>query len=195
MSFDKKKVLSEIQSILEGINVPGTTNSVVKSRCIQRIIAHEGEVSIVLSFPAETAPHKAALKTAIEEGITKLDGVNKVQILEKLVPGQTAEPATPKGAPGGAPSMTGKDVPGVKHIIAVASGKGGVGKSTVAVNLAVELARTGARVGLMDSDVYGPSVPKMLGLEGERPQATDQETILPIERFGLKTMSIGFLLE
>ena len=194
MSFDKKKALTEIQDLLERISIPGTPTNLVKAGCVQRVIAHQGEVSVVLSFSTEIATHKDALKRAVEEGITALDGVEKVQILEKLAPGEQPAEA-PAGAAQGAPSLAGKDVPGVKHIIAVASGKGGVGKSTVAVNLAIELARTGAKVGLLDSDVYGPSVPKMLGLEGERPQATDHETILPIERFGLKTMSIGYLLE
>ena len=198
MTFDKKRVLTEIQALLGSITVPGTSSSLVKAGCVQRVIAHQGEVSIVLTFSTELAPQKDVMKRAVEEGVTKIEGVDKVQILEKLAPGEAGAAApgqTAPGAPQGAPAMAGKDVPGVKHIIAVASGKGGVGKSTVAVNLALELARTGSRVGLLDSDVYGPSVPKMIGLEGERPQATDQETILPIERYGLKTMSIGYLLE
>ncbi len=80
-------------------------------------------------------------------------------------------------------------------MIAVASGKGGVGKSTVAVNLAVALSRLGHRTGLMDSDVYGPSIPKMLGLEGHRPAVTGEEKIVPLETHGLKTISMGFLID
>ncbi len=194
MTFEKKRVLTEVQSLLEKITVPGSPASLVKAGCVQRIIAHQGEVSIVLLFPPELTAQKEELKKAVEGGIVSIDGVEKVQILEKIAPGQgSPEPASP--APGGAPSLTGKSVPGIRHIIAVASGKGGVGKSTIAVNLAIELARGGARTGLLDSDVYGPSVPKMLGLEAERPQATERETIRPIERFGLKTMSIGYMLE
>lgn len=194
MTFDKKRVLTEIQDLLERIAIPGTPTNLVKAGCVQRIIAHEGEVSVVLAFPEEFLQHKEELKRAVENGVTAIEGVTKTQILEKLKPGEERASAAP-GAPDAAPAMAGRDVPGVKHIVAVASGKGGVGKSTVAVNLAIELARTGAQVGLLDSDVYGPSVPKMLGLEAERPRATDQETVVPVERYGLKTMSIGYLLE
>ncbi len=85
-------------------------------------------------------------------------------------------------------------LPKVRNIIAVGSGKGGVGKSTVAVNLAVSLARTGAKVGLIDADLYGPSIPTMFGLENKRPEIVNK-TIVPIERYGVKLMSIGFLIE
>ncbi|MCB0203144.1 MAG: P-loop NTPase, partial [Anaerolineae bacterium] len=84
--------------------------------------------------------------------------------------------------------------PDVRHIVAVSSGKGGVGKSTVAVNLACALAQTGARVGLLDCDVYGPDVPMMMGLTGA-PDATPERKLIPKERHGVKTMSIGYLLD
>ena len=93
------------------------------------------------------------------------------------------------------PGAVGKSsIPGVKHVIAVASGKGGVGKSTVASNLAVALAATGAKVGLCDCDLYGPSMAKMFGVN-ERPMANDQDEIIPLEAHGIKLMSMGFLLE
>lgn len=91
--------------------------------------------------------------------------------------------------------VSGEDpVPGIAHVILVMSGKGGVGKSTTATNLALALARSGHRTGLLDADIYGPSIPTMLGVAG-RPVSTDGKTIEPLERFGLKMMSIGFLLE
>jgi ATP-binding protein involved in chromosome partitioning len=91
--------------------------------------------------------------------------------------------------------VSGEDpVPGVKHVVLVMSGKGGVGKSTTATNLALALARSGHRTGLLDADIYGPSIPTMLGVNG-RPVSADGKTIEPLERFGLKLMSIGFLLE
>jgi len=92
------------------------------------------------------------------------------------------------------PMFTRKKVPGVKHIIAVGSGKGGVGKSTVAANLAVALSKLGYKVGLLDADVYGPSVPTLLGLKGERVTVDQFQRIIPIEKYGLKILSIGFML-
>lgn len=88
-----------------------------------------------------------------------------------------------------------KLLPGVKNIIAVASGKGGVGKSSTAVNLALALAQQGARVGLLDADIYGPSIPQMLGIGGERPQSNDGKTLIPLQAHGVQAMSIGFLVD
>jgi len=84
---------------------------------------------------------------------------------------------------------------GVKHVIAVGAGKGGVGKSTVATNLAIALSKIGKRVGLLDADIYGPSIPRMLGLEGQKPNVNPQGRILPIERYGVKAMGMGFLVD
>ena len=89
-------------------------------------------------------------------------------------------------------------IPDVKHIIAVASGKGGVGKSTVSVNLAATLARQGFKVGMVDADIYGPSIPKMLGIENEKPlveQSNGKETFFTIEKYGMKIISIGFFIK
>ena len=88
-----------------------------------------------------------------------------------------------------------KPIPGVKNIIAVSSGKGGVGKSTVATNLAVALAQQGLRIGLLDADIYGPSLPRMMGALGQKPEILENRQIKPLERFGLKLMSIGFLVD
>lgn len=88
-----------------------------------------------------------------------------------------------------------RPIPGVKSIIAVSSGKGGVGKSTVSVNLAMALAKRGAKVGLLDADIYGPSVPRMLGALNQKPELDSAGKLLPLERFGLKLMSIGFLVD
>src|SRR5690606_28376517 len=86
-------------------------------------------------------------------------------------------------------------IPGIKHIIAVGSGKGGVGKSTVAVNLAIALNKAGYKTGLLDADLYGPSVPRLLGATQSRPEINENNKILPVVRHGLKTMSLGYLVE
>ena len=86
-------------------------------------------------------------------------------------------------------------IPGIKHIIAIGSGKGGVGKSTVSVNLAMALQQQGKKVGLLDADIYGPSIPRMLGSTGQKPEITEDKRLQPIARFGMKTMSLGYLLE
>lgn len=88
-----------------------------------------------------------------------------------------------------------KAIPGIKHIIAVSSGKGGVGKSTVSTNLALALSKLGAKVGLLDADIYGPSIPRMLGALNQKPAVTSDQKLEPISRFGVKLMSIGFLVE
>ena len=86
-------------------------------------------------------------------------------------------------------------IPNVKHIVAVGSGKGGVGKSTVAVNLAIALKKRGQKVGLLDADIYGPSVPRMMGVAGAKPEVTDKQKIVPVRAFGINVMSMGFLVE
>ncbi len=189
MSFDKERVLAEIERRLRGVPLPGSPGNPISAGMVERIIAHEGQVSLILAIPPDLVRSKEAIKSSAQSAVLGIDGVTKVQVLEKL----------PKGAPeaGAAPATPGpgaQGIPGVRHAIAVASGKGGVGKSTIAVNLAAALAEK-YRVGLLDCDIYGPSIPKMLGLENERPEALPGDRILPIEKFGLKTMSIGYLLD
>ena len=200
MAFDKARVLEEIQSTLSEIPLPGSPGNVVQAGLIQRVIAHEGEITLVVEFPPELVNQQGSISERLEEEIGRIDGVSKVTVLHKKPEdsqsesGDQGSPA--QGAQGPGPNTVGaQDIPGVKHVIAVASGKGGVGKSTVAVNLALALQKIGKKVGLLDADVYGPSTPKMMGTEEVRPHATERETILPIESHGLQTMSIGYLLE
>ena len=138
--------------------------------------------TVVLTTPA--CPMKEMLQRACENAVRLL--VDKEALVEVTMSSEVTS------------TRNGKEMlPEVKNIIAVASGKGGVGKSTVAVNLAIALAQTGAKVGLMDADIYGPSIPVMLGLEGEQPYmelVNGKDLILPIEKFGIKSLSIGFLV-
>lgn len=187
MAFDREHVLEQIQTILKEVALPGTGTNLVSAGAVSRIIAREGKVSLILSLPANLAGSRDALKNDVAQRVLAVEGVTDVQVLEKSAP--------PEGTPQPGPAVGGQGIPGVRHIIAIASGKGGVGKSTVAVNLAVALSQAGKRVGLLDSDVYGPSIPKMLGLEGERPRVTQDEQLIPLEAHGLKTMSIGFMLD
>jgi len=134
-----------------------------------------------LRLVAPSEAHKVRLETDVRAALAPL-GVSEVAITWDLVVPMR--------------QLTGEDpVPGVKNVILVMSGKGGVGKSTCAANLALALQRAGARVGLLDADVYGPSVPTMFGLEGGHPSSGDGVHIDPLERFGVKLMSIGFLVE
>ena len=134
-----------------------------------------------LRLVAPSDAHKARVEAAAREALALLGVAEVVVAWELAVPMR---------------SLTGEDpVPGVKNVVLVMSGKGGVGKSTCAANLALALQRAGARVGLLDADVYGPSVPTMFGLEGGHPTSGDGVHIDPLERFGVKLMSIGFLVE
>ncbi|MCW5936085.1 MAG: Mrp/NBP35 family ATP-binding protein [Fimbriimonadaceae bacterium] len=142
----------------------------------------EGEsVKFKVELTTPACPVKEDLKRECEEAVGALPGVGRVEV--EMTAQVRSRPETAQDL-----------IPGVRQCIAIASGKGGVGKSTVAVNVAVALAQEGARVGLMDADVYGPSVPLMMGIPDERPMARGQR-IIPIERFGVRIMSLGLLLE
>jgi ATP-binding protein involved in chromosome partitioning len=143
---------------------------------------HDGMVQVSLAIKREEAATLEPLRREIEAALAKLPGVKNATAIF------TAHKAPPPPAPAAAPVL-----PGVKNVIAVASGKGGVGKSTVAVNLAVALAQSGLKVGLLDADIYGPSLPRMLGL-ARKPEVRDGK-MLPLAAWGLVCMSIGFLVE
>jgi ATP-binding protein involved in chromosome partitioning len=130
-----------------------------------------------------------AIKENSEAVLRQIPDIGQVTVRIDI----TAPPQAPQPGAGGSPMATAA-IEGVKHVIAVASGKGGVGKSTVAANLAIALAKNGASVGLCDCDLYGPSIGLMFG-SNERPMATEDNRILPIERYGLRLMSMGFLLD
>jgi ATP-binding protein involved in chromosome partitioning len=145
-----------------------------------RVDGDEVVVDIQLGYPAKT--QHEALRKLIVDALAALPGAGRVTVnLSQKVTSHSVQ----RGV---------KLVPGVKNIIAIASGKGGVGKSTTAVNLALALAAEGAQVGVLDADIYGPSQPMMLGIAG-RPESRDGKTLEPLEAYGLQAMSIGFLID
>jgi ATP-binding protein involved in chromosome partitioning len=165
------------------------------------VVVSDGKVFFSMSVDAGAVPAWEPVRKRVEEAVRALPGVTSVMVaLTAERKGGTARPAAPSaGAPAGrarAPQHGGEPVgvPGVASIIAVASGKGGVGKSTTAVNLALGLRDLGLKVGILDADIYGPSLPKLLAIR-EKPQTIGGTRLKPISRHGLTVMSIGFLIE
>jgi ATP-binding protein involved in chromosome partitioning len=172
----------EVIEALRGVVEPLQQKDIVSLGAVRNLVVdpNQGLVALTVMLPSPDYPRRAELDAAIQTAVLKLPGVRRVQA-------RLEAPAVERG-PAGAEKLP---VHGVKYVIAVASGKGGVGKTTVAVNLAVALARLQARVGLLDADVYGPNVPLMMGIS-EQPRASGDH-ILPLESFGVRLMSMGFL--
>ncbi|MFN4283336.1 MAG: iron-sulfur cluster carrier protein ApbC [Alphaproteobacteria bacterium] len=189
--------------------------SIVSLDMVKGVTLRGGNVAFMIEVDAARGPHMEPLRKAAEDAVMRLAGVTSVSAVltaERASGAGAAERATAPAPQSQAQAQAGADVtmarrqaatgqapaakpfvPGVKRIIAVASGKGGVGKSTVAVNLALGLVAEGKRVGLLDADIYGPSVPRLLGLKG-RPEPTEDKRLRPMEAYGLKAMSMGFLV-
>ena len=186
----------QVMDALRGIQDPDSQKDIVALGLVRDVAVAEGAVSLTLAFAGQAPATKAAIHSMATRLVGQLPGVTRVQV--KMGGGAPAPAAHAHGhahapAPGPAPAAPKPDfIPEVRHTVAVSSGKGGVGKSTVAVNLALALRQSGATVGIIDSDVYGPDVPLMLGAKG-RPGMFDNR-ILPVEVHGLKMMSIGLLV-
>ena len=178
---------------------------IVSLGMISGVQLREGHVVFVIEAERARAPRLELLRKAAEKAVERLPGVLSVSAVltaEAAPPAQApaarpapARPAAPHGAPhaGHHAAPQRPLVPGVRAIIAVASGKGGVGKSTTAANLALGLAAIGHKVGVLDADIYGPSMPRMLGISG-RPASPDGKVLQPMEAYGVKCMSMGFLV-
>jgi ATP-binding protein involved in chromosome partitioning len=185
-------IVDGVKRALREVRDPKTGRSVIENGMVETVNVREGMVQFALAVPRERARELEPLRQAAERAAGGVPGVLSATVVmtahrEVTTPAGTATSARP---PPGQGQML---LPGVRKIVAVASGKGGVGKSTTAVNLAVALAAQGLRVGLLDADIYGPSLPLMLGTQ-EKPRAVENR-IQPIARWGLKAMSIGFLVE
>ncbi|MCW5654585.1 iron-sulfur cluster carrier protein ApbC [Hydrogenophaga sp.] len=178
MAVDTQALLSALQAVTD----PGTGKDYVSTKALKNLQVSEGEVAfdIEMGYPAKS--QVPALRRALIAAARSVPGVENVSVnvTMNIIPH-----AVQRGV---------QLLPGVKNIIAVASGKGGVGKSTTAANLALALAAEGARVGVLDADIYGPSQPMMLGIQG-RPESSDGKTMDPLENHGIQCISIGFLVD
>jgi ATP-binding protein involved in chromosome partitioning len=174
----------QVTNALKSVKYPGFTRDIVSFGLLKSVHIDDGEVKVQLALATNDPNVPAAIKNDAESALRGIKGVRSAKVLIDIH-------APPAGAGAGMGAMR---IPGIKHVFAVASGKGGVGKSTVAANLAVALEQTGARVGLCDCDIYGPSISLMFGTR-ERPTATEENKIVPIEQYGLRLMSMGFLLD
>ena len=166
---------------LKGVTDPITGKDIVSAGMIQGLQTRDGNVAFAIEVPAEKGAEMEPLRKQAEDTVFNMPGVVSATVV------LTAERA---------PSSQGQGemLPGVKSIVAVASGKGGVGKSTTAVNIALGLAAGGRKVGLLDADIYGPSMPRMMGISG-RPNSADGKTLDPMQNYGIKVMSIGFMVD
>lgn len=178
MSLTEQTLLAALAAVID----PNTGKDFVSTRCAKnlRISGADVALDIELGYPAQSQVD--ALRAAVIAALKAVPGVGNVSVnvFSKIV-----SHAVQRGV---------NLIPGVKNLIAVASGKGGVGKSTTAVNLALALAAEGARVGLLDADIYGPSQPQMLGVDG-RPESPDGKSMTPMQAHGIQAMSIGFLID
>jgi ATP-binding protein involved in chromosome partitioning len=177
----------DIRDQLKRITYPGSSHDIVTLGLIGEILTSDGAVIVHLRPSSATEEVLRHLAGRITSSLSAVPGVQKVTIHGGHPRGAAAQP-TPVAAPAATP------LPGVRRVIAVASGKGGVGKSTVAVNLALALKALGNRVGLLDADIYGPSVPLMMGTEAT-PRAGQDKKIYPVEKYGISLISMGFFLD
>lgn len=191
MAIHKEQIKSALSQVIH----PTYKKDLVSLDLIQDLIVQEKYVAFTLELPKKDDELTAHLKKECTEAVKKF--VDPDIVLDITVGINISRQRELEGEPEPQKQQTAEQapvLPGVKNVIAVASGKGGVGKSTVAANLAVAMAQTGARVGLLDTDIYGPSVPTMFGVK-ERPNITTQKKLVPIEKHGVHLVSMGFLVD
>ena len=175
----------QIQTALKAVKYPGFSRDIVSFGLVKEVSAANGAVSVTMQLTSPNPEAALQIKSEAERVLKALPGVNQVHV-------EVRQPAAGQTAPT-KPFANQKGVPGVKRIIAIASGKGGVGKSTCSVNLACALTHLGAKVGLLDCDIYGPSIPLMMGVH-EKPTVSAEDRLVPPVAHGVKVMSIGLLL-
>ena len=189
----------EIQQALQGIKLPGSATDILSAGRISGLVLKDGHVQFAFEIDPADAERMEPVRRAAEEAVRRLPGilsVTAVMTAHRPAPQQQAQPQQQQQQPGQGgqqPQQARPLLPQVGTIIAVASGKGGVGKSTTAVNLALSFRAMGLRTALLDADVYGPSLPTLMGITG-KPASPDGKTIIPMQAYGVTCMSIGFMV-
>lgn len=200
MAMTKDQVLQSLMAV----RAPSGQNLADSGRLSEIVIDEQNRVMFSISIAAKDVSLWEPVREEAEKIIGSLSGVDRVLVTltEEVTPGSsgptprsTPQPSPSRSAPSAKPAIkTGQPIQGVQHIIAVASGKGGVGKSTIACNLALGLHALGLKVGILDADIYGPSMPKLFGLTG-KPRVNANQMLEPLVGYGVKVMSIGFLVD
>ena len=186
----------KITEALSGVATIDGSSNIVAAGAVSGIVIKDGHIGFTIEIDPKDKDKADQLRAAAEKAVLALDGVLSATAMltaHQSGPSMPTGGGTPPGTPigGSAPKQTEPHQPAT-HVIAIASGKGGVGKSTTSINLALALAATGKKVGILDADIYGPSLPRLIGLN-QKPQS-DGQKILPIDAWGLQTMSIGYLV-
>ncbi|MFL5165862.1 MAG: P-loop NTPase, partial [Microvirga sp.] len=195
MAITREQVLQALATVKLG---EGGASLASSGRLSEILIDPTGRVMFSIAIePSEAAAAEPA-RLAAEAAVRKLPGVSGVFASltadRPAAKGPATSPSPAPGRPAHAPSPRAQIIPGVTHVIAVASGKGGVGKSTTACNLALALLAQGLKIGVLDADIYGPSMPKLFGLHG-KPRVVSGRILEPLDGYGVKVMSIGFMVE
>jgi ATP-binding protein involved in chromosome partitioning len=211
MPVTKEAVIERLKSI----SAPGLSGDIVSLGLVSDVFIADRKVFFSITVPVDKAQELEPMREAAEKAVKEMPDVAGAVVAltaekkagqsapsaapsapPRAIPPRPAHAPTPRRVPGHAPSgqQSGKrGVPGIRSIVAVASGKGGVGKSTTAVNLALGLLANGLKVGILDADIYGPSMPRLLGITG-KPEVANGRTLKPMQKYGLKVMSMGFLV-
>ncbi len=181
VTLTKEAVLDSLRVVQD----PDLGRDIVSLGMVKEVKIENDQVSVHVELTTPACPLKEQIKQEVHKAVSSLDGVREVNVQMSANVRKSASPTV----------MTQGTPAGIKNVIAVASGKGGVGKTTVCVNLAVAFAQSGAKVGLMDGDIYGPNVPLMLGIpSGQKPDVGEDEKIIPMKAYGLKMISMGVLV-
>ncbi len=180
MELNRERIIK----VLKGVNYPGFNRDIISFGLVKDIVVEDSNVTLSIVLPKPDQKLQSAIEEEVRKAIFGIPGVEDLSMKIGSRPQKqiTADAGSEKNK-----------LPDIKYYIAVASGKGGVGKSTIATNLSLAISKKRQKVGLMDADIWGPSAPLMMGIS-EKPRATADDKIVPIEKFGLKVMSIGFLV-